>query len=49
MLDIIINVYNKLYELYGPQGWWPIKNHKEQIQLKQALLMIITLEIMIYP
>ncbi len=28
MLDIIINVYNKLYELYGPQGWWPIKNHK---------------------
>jgi endonuclease-3 related protein len=21
-------IYNKLYNLYGPQGWWPLINHK---------------------
>ena len=22
------NIYQKLYELYGPQGWWPLINYK---------------------
>lgn len=26
MQDLIIKIYKKLYELYGPQGWWPITN-----------------------
>jgi endonuclease-3 related protein len=24
MQDLIINIYEKLYKHYGPQGWWPI-------------------------
>jgi endonuclease III related protein len=24
----IINIYHKLYQLYGPQGWWPLINHE---------------------
>lgn len=24
--DQVIEIYNKLYELYGPQGWWPLIN-----------------------
>ena len=24
----IIKIYEKLYDLYGPQGWWPLINHK---------------------
>lgn len=24
----IMAIYNKLYSLYGPQGWWPLINHK---------------------
>lgn len=27
MSDIVIKIYEKLYELYGPQGWWPLINH----------------------
>lgn len=27
MQDLIIKIYEKLYKLYGPQGWWPIKNY----------------------
>jgi len=27
MQDPIIKIYEKLYELYGPQGWWPITNN----------------------
>ncbi len=27
MHDIIFKIYEKLYELYGPQGWWPLINH----------------------
>ena len=23
----IIKIYGKLYDLYGPQGWWPLINH----------------------
>lgn len=23
----IIKIYDKLYELYGPQGWWPLISH----------------------
>ncbi len=23
----IIKIYEKLYDLYGPQGWWPLINH----------------------
>ena len=22
------NIYQKLYELYGPQGWWPLVNYR---------------------
>lgn len=24
----INNIYQKLYHLYGPQGWWPLINHE---------------------
>lgn len=27
MQELIIKIYEKLYELYGPQGWWPLINH----------------------
>lgn len=27
MKEQIIKIYKKLYELYGPQGWWPLINH----------------------
>lgn len=26
MYNIIIEIYKKLYSLYGPQGWWPLIN-----------------------
>jgi endonuclease III-like uncharacterized protein len=25
-MNMILNIYNRLYNLYGPQGWWPIIN-----------------------
>jgi endonuclease-3 related protein len=28
MQDKIPKIYRKLYQLYGPQGWWPLINHK---------------------
>jgi len=28
MSGIIIGIYEKLYELYGPQGWWPLISHE---------------------
>jgi endonuclease-3 related protein len=28
MEKAILAIYNKLYSLYGPQGWWPIIKHK---------------------
>ena len=34
MQDLIIKIYEKLYELYGPQGWWPITNHHGVITSK---------------
>ncbi|HEX3012811.1 MAG TPA: endonuclease III domain-containing protein [Methanobacterium sp.] len=27
MSDQITLIYEKLYDLYGPQGWWPLINH----------------------
>lgn len=24
----LVEIYQKLYELYGPQGWWPLINYK---------------------
>lgn len=27
MQEQIIRIYEKLYDLYGPQGWWPLINH----------------------
>ncbi|MEL7671325.1 endonuclease III domain-containing protein [Methanobacterium sp.] len=27
MQEQIIKIYDKLYDLYGPQGWWPLINH----------------------
>ena len=27
MQGLIIKIYEKLHELYGPQGWWPLINH----------------------
>ncbi|HEX3013384.1 MAG TPA: hypothetical protein VHO92_03805 [Methanobacterium sp.] len=27
MSDQITIIYEKLYDLYGPQGWWPLINH----------------------
>ncbi|MEN6573383.1 endonuclease III domain-containing protein [Methanobacterium aggregans] len=24
----VIKIYQKLYDLYGPQGWWPLTNHE---------------------
>jgi endonuclease III related protein len=27
MSDKIIKIYRKLYDLYGPQGWWPLMSH----------------------
>ena len=27
MHEQIIKIYKKLYDLYGPQGWWPLINH----------------------
>ena len=27
MHELIIKIYEKLYDLYGPQGWWPLINH----------------------
>ncbi|MCZ3367002.1 MULTISPECIES: endonuclease III domain-containing protein [Methanobacterium] len=27
MQEKIIEIYGKLYDLYGPQGWWPLINH----------------------
>ncbi|MGB9979660.1 endonuclease III domain-containing protein [Methanobacterium sp.] len=27
MQEQIIKTYEKLYDLYGPQGWWPLINH----------------------
>lgn len=24
MSDLILKIYEKLYKLYGPQGWWPL-------------------------
>lgn len=26
--DQLIKLYQKLYDLYGPQGWWPLINHE---------------------
>ena len=28
MKNIITQIYEKLYDLYGPQGWWPLINLK---------------------
>ncbi|QKF73064.1 endonuclease III [Aliarcobacter faecis] len=28
-MNKIFNIYNKLYETYGPQGWWPFMDLKE--------------------
>ncbi len=28
LMEKIMQVYYKLYEIYGPQGWWPIVNNK---------------------
>lgn len=28
MQEQIIKIYEKLYGLYGPQGWWPLINHE---------------------
>jgi endonuclease III related protein len=28
MSDKIIRIYRKLYDLYGPQGWWPLMSHE---------------------
>jgi len=28
MQNLIIRIYERLYELYGPQGWWPLINYK---------------------
>lgn len=28
MLDLITLIYKKLYELYGPQGWWPLISYE---------------------
>ena len=28
MKELIIAIYKKLYDLYGPQGWWPLINHR---------------------
>lgn len=28
MQDTIISIYEKLFRLYGPQGWWPLINYK---------------------
>lgn len=25
----IMNIYHKLYSLYGPQGWWPLISHED--------------------
>jgi len=28
MQEQITKIYEKLYDLYGPQGWWPLINHE---------------------
>lgn len=28
-MNKILKIYNKLYEVYGPQGWWPFMEVKE--------------------
>ncbi len=37
MEDRIIKIYEKLYNLYGPQGWWPIKNYHGNNPIKTGL------------
>ena len=27
--NIIMQIYRELYNLYGPQGWWPLLNHQK--------------------
>ena len=27
-MNKIFKIYNKLYSTYGPQGWWPLLDHK---------------------
>ncbi len=34
MLEQIIKIYEKLYDLYGPQGWWPLINHESENSTK---------------
>lgn len=34
----IRNIYQKLYELYGPQGWWPLINYKGKNPVKSGII-----------
>ena len=27
-MNLIYNIYERLYKEYGPQGWWPFINYK---------------------
>ena len=32
-------IYRKLYNLYGPQGWWPLMNHEGSNPTKKGATM----------
>ncbi len=38
MQGIILRIYEKIYEFYGPQGWWPLINHKESNPTKTGAI-----------
>ena len=49
MQNLIIEIYQKLYELYGPQGWWPLINYDGVNPIKPVQLEDIIQKIMICP
>lgn len=34
MSDLILEIYEKLYKLYGPQGWWPLMDLESENLMK---------------
>jgi endonuclease-3 related protein len=38
MQDLIIKIYDKLYRIYGPQGWWPILSHEGTNPTKKGVI-----------
>ncbi len=35
-MNNIMKIYQKLYDMYGPQGWWPLINHTGENNTKEG-------------